>query len=444
MQLCEVIDRLAEVVDGLEPGRLTGVDASRLVKLFDRGERLCEAGKTLVAKRAVETKEWARTGARSPQDWLSGVSGKSPGQEQRTLEAAQGILGCPELEDAVRAGRITAEQAGEIARVSKDHPEAITGLIGKAQTLGFKGFKEACRQIALSSRSREDDQDKARRQRESSYYRTYMDRDGMGRLDGRLAPLEFAKLRSLFCPFEREAFDAARQRGERASEDRYRVDALLAMAQAAHDNFTPPAGNPTSPNQPHGPQELLPTDAHPGGATEPKRRLPAMVIAVIDHAIFARGYALPGERHYIEGIGSVPVSVLEELMQDATIAAVVTKGVDIASVVHLGRFPTALQRTALHVRDPHCVVPGCEQTEHLEIDHIPEYAQTHHTTLPELARECQLHHDQRTYQGAILTGGPGDWHWRPPPHEGPFQPPPPGWIGGPFDDQPTTTPGPSP
>ncbi|HEX4863200.1 MAG TPA: hypothetical protein VFV02_03955, partial [Acidimicrobiales bacterium] len=180
-------------------------------------------------------------------------------------------------------------------------------------------------------------------------------------------------------------------------------------------------------------------------APKPKRKVPAMLIAVIDHAIFARGYALPGERHYIEGIGPVPVALLEELVtQDAFLAAVVIKGTDIARAVHMGRYPTALQRTALHVRDPHCVIPGCEQSEHLEIDHIPEYAQTHHTTLPELARECQLHHDQRTYQGAVLSGSPGNWHWQPPPHEGPFQPPPPGWTGGPFDDQPATTPGPGP
>jgi len=437
MQLCEVIDRLAEVVDGLEPGRLSGVDASRLVILFDHGKRLCEAGKGLAARRAVETKEWTKTGARSPQQWLSDVSGGSPGEAQRTLEAADGLVEHPELDRAVRAGEITSEQAGEIARVTKDHPEAVAGLIGKAKSLGYKGFREACRQVALSSHSREEDQAKARRQRESSYFRAYMESDGMGRLDGRLAPLEFAKFRSLFSPFEREAFDHARQQGRHDSDNRYRVDALIAMAQAAHDNTTTPAGDPVEQPDEHLP--LPETDP----ASKPKRRLPATVIAVIDHAIFERGHALPGERHYIEGIGPVPVSVFEELMQDAILAAVITKGTDIARAVHLGRHPTALQRTALHVRDPHCVIPGCEQTEHLEIDHIPEYAQTHHTTLPELARECQLHHDQRTYQGATLTGSPGDWHWQPPPPEGPFPTAPPGWTGGPFDDQPTTT-GPSP
>jgi hypothetical protein len=39
------------------------------------------------------------------------------------------------------------------------------------------------------------------------------------------------------------------------------------------------------------------------------------------------------------------------MMADAFLAAVVTDGVDVRSVVHLGRNDTAHQRTALEVRD---------------------------------------------------------------------------------------------
>lgn len=427
MQLFEVIDRLAEAVDGLEPGRLSGGDASNLLKLFDRGERLCAAGKTVLAKRAAETKEWARTGARSPQHWLSEVSGESPGQAQRTLETADQLAEYPELDEAVRGGEITAGQASEIARAAKDHPNAIKHLIEQAKTRGYKGFKEACRQVALSSHSREEDQAKAQRQRESRYCRMWTDRDGAGRLDARMAPVEFATFRSFFSPFEREAFDAARQKGEHEPTDRYRADALVAMAEAANANRT--AATVESSDQPDELQQLLASDSDEAGPAKSNTKLPAMVIAVIDHAVFERGFALPGERHYIEGIGSVPIQHIEELMQDALIAALVMKGSDVGRGVHLGRHPTALQRTALHVRDPECVIPGCEETEHLEIDHIPEWNQTHHTTVTELARECSLHHDQRTYQGAILSGGPGNWEWQPPRTDGPFDDPPPTSAG---------------
>ena len=433
MQLSEVIERLAEAVDGLEPGRLTGADASRLLELFERGSRLCEAGKTLVAGRAAECREWARTGASSPRDWLSGVSGTSPGQAQRTLDTAGRLADQPELADALKSGEISSDQADEISRVIADHPDATRFLIDQAKQRGHKGFKRACRQVALSSHSREEDQAKARRQRDSQYCRDWIDQDGMAHIDARLAPIEFATWKSFFHPFEQEAFDKARKAGLRDNPDRYRADALVAMAQAAHH-----AGNSTGGD----PLDQLLRDPDETAGDAPRQRLPAMVIAVIDHAVFERGYALPGERHYIEGIGSVPVAHLQELMQDALIAAVVMKGSDVGRAVHLGRYPTALQKTALHIRDPECVIPGCEQDQHLEVDHIPEFNQTHHTTLPELARECPHHHDERTYKGAVLTGGPGRWHWQPPPFEGQFEKPPPGWIGGPFDDQPGAAPAP--
>lgn len=425
MQLSEVVDRLAEVVDGLEPGCLTGADASKLVELFERGQRLCTAGKTLAAGRVAECQEWARNGARTPRDWLSEISGTSPGHAQRMLDTAGRLHDQPELADAMKSGEISPEQADEISKVADEHPDATKFLIGEAKRRGFKGFKKSCRQVALSSRSREEDQDKARRQLEMQYYRDSIDADGMGRIDARLAPLEFAAWKSLFSPFEREAFENANRQGRREPNDRYRAEALLAMGRAAG-----PVASITDPAD-----QLLEDEA----SSTTKQKLPAMVVAVIDHEVFQRGYALPGERHYIEGIGPVPVAHLEELMRDAFIAAVVMKGTDPRRVVHMGRHPTALQKTVLHVRDPECVIPGCEQDQHLEIDHIPEFEKTRHTTLSELARECAHHHDQRTYQGAVLTGSPGNWRWQPPPFEGQFDKPPPGWVGGPFDDQPQPT-----
>lgn len=151
---------------------------------------------------------------------------------------------------------------------------------------------------------------------------------------------------------------------------------------------------------------------------------------VVDYQALLRGHTEAGEVCYVEGLGAVPVAVARELMKDAFVAAVLKDGVDIRRVVHFGRRPTRLQTTALRVRDPRCVVPGCEATEGLEVDHIPEWERTHHTTLDELARECAFHHDQRTYQGATLTGGSGHWQWTPPP-PGPFDE-----LPGPFGKPP--------
>jgi len=106
---------------------------------------------------------------------------------------------------------------------------------------------------------------------------------------------------------------------------------------------------------------------------------------------------------------------------DAFYAAVITRGVDIVNVAHLGRTVTAEQRTALQLRDPTCVVPGCTTSTGLEIDHTTSatgWADTRRTTLDQLARLCHHHHQRKTHHGYTLTGTPGTWHWRPPPsHE---------------------------
>lgn len=104
MTLSELLDELAEAVQGLEPDRVAGVDAARLVTLFERGERLCAARKTLMAARAVDCRQWAGKGARSPQEWLSEISGVPVATAQRTLLTAEQGDGAPRAggRDAIR------------------------------------------------------------------------------------------------------------------------------------------------------------------------------------------------------------------------------------------------------------------------------------------------------------------------------------------------------
>jgi hypothetical protein len=139
-----------------------------------------------------------------------------------------------------------------------------------------------------------------------------------------------------------------------------------------------------------------------------------MVIVRINHAALVRGTCRPGERCEIEGIGPVSVAAVRSMMPDAFVAAVVTDGVDIRGVAHLGRSVTAIQRTALYARDRECVVPGCHVTTRLEIDHVEEWAATHVTRLDALARLCHYHHFLKTHDGWRLHGPPGQWTFTPP------------------------------
>src|SRR5579875_896087 len=224
---------------------------------------------------------------------------------------------------------------------------------------------------------------------------------------------------------------------DQPGDDQPGDDQLLGVTDAPPASPPPPSAVPPSavpPNAVPPGAEASDAVAHGLSARPAGRRVPVEVVVVVDYQALIRGHTQDGEVCYVEGFGPVPVAVARRFMQDSFVAVVLKNGVDIRKVVHLGRRPTRMQMTALRVRDPRCVVPGCESTEGLEVDHIPEWEHTHHTTLDELARECAFHHDQRTYQGATLTGGPGHWHWTPPPPRtlreppptGPIPPPPPG------------------
>jgi hypothetical protein len=136
----------------------------------------------------------------------------------------------------------------------------------------------------------------------------------------------------------------------------------------------------------------------------------------VDLDALRRGSLGPGEVCEIPGVGPVPVQTARDLLGDALCDLVITNGVDVTTVCHLGRsIPTALN-TALLERDRHCVVPGCDLTEGLERDHwIVAFAQGGPATIENLARLCGHHHYLRTHQGFELLGGPGRWRWLPPP-----------------------------
>lgn len=101
---------------------------------------------------------------------------------------------------------------------------------------------------------------------------------------------------------------------------------------------------------------------------------------------------------------------------DAFLAAVVTKGVDVVSVAHLGRRPTAHQQTGLEWRIPECTTLGCNATLRLENDHRAPWAATKVTLLSCLDPLCKRGHDRKTYKGWALVEGTGK---RPmvPPHD---------------------------
>ena len=108
----------------------------------------------------------------------------------------------------------------------------------------------------------------------------------------------------------------------------------------------------------------------------------------------------------IVGVGPVPVRIARELLGDAILKLVITKGVDVVNVTHLGRGATAAQRVALLWTSPKCANVACS-SQFVQIDHRDPWANTHHTRLDELDHLCPHDHRLKTNDGWSLVPGTG-------------------------------------
>jgi hypothetical protein len=157
------------------------------------------------------------------------------------------------------------------------------------------------------------------------------------------------------------------------------------------------------------------TGSRPAGPVPPQRWSNPRYLALlrIDAAALRRGRVDGGELCEIAGVGPVPVSVARDLLGEAIVKLVITRGVDVANVTHLGRGPTTAQEIALMWTTPTCTAEGCHRRR-IEYDHRKPWAQTRHTRLDELDPLCEFHHDLKTRLGWALVPGTGKRAFVPP------------------------------
>jgi hypothetical protein len=365
---------LRERVSALEPGRLTGEDAAALVEVFVEGERLCAAGKALVARRAEDSNQWRREGHRSVAHWMAVKTGESVGKAVATMETARRLDELPATREAFCAGRLSETQANEIASAAAAAPAAENDLLRTASESTVSELRDRCRRVkAAAAVDAPDAYERIRRRR---YLKHWTDRDGAMRLEALLTVDDGALVIAALDARRQKIFTQARKEGRREPFEAYAADALVDLARGDHNG---PA---------------------------------AMVHIQVDHDALVRGHLEPGEICEVPGIGPLPLPAAQRLAGDAVLKALVTKGVDVTNVVHLGRTIPAHVRTALETRDPKCVKPGCDMRHGLEIHHwrIP-YVEEQCARLENLARLCRFHHVQATHHGFHLGGGPGAWTW---------------------------------
>jgi hypothetical protein len=145
---------------------------------------------------------------------------------------------------------------------------------------------------------------------------------------------------------------------------------------------------------------------------KPGRKLagrPTQIMIRIDIDTLLRGRPLDGELCEIAGIGPIPVSAVEDILasDNPFLIGIMTRGRDIVGVAHLGRRPTAHQRSALDFIHPTCAAAGCNARTGLQYDHRIDWAKTKYTLYDQLDRLCTRCHDLKTHRNWALVSGRG-------------------------------------
>jgi hypothetical protein len=353
------------------------------------------------------------------------------GAAKDALATGEKLRELPVLSAAARRGELSAAQVAPIVNAAAANPAAEERLVEKARRSSLGELRDECARVKAAAEP--DDEARHAAIHRRRFLRQRRCADGSGEIQYRSTLDEVAEIMAVVRGYGNQAFDLARREGRSEPEEAYLADGLLAAARVAGAAATstgtaatsgtrtgtdeepeaPPGSSPHDGDAPSGGGGATTTDASAGRGTAAggrvRKPVPAKILVHIDWDALLRGWPIESEVCEIAGLGPVPVSVVRAMMAsgDAFLAGVVTKGVDVATVFHLGRRPTVYQGTALDWLSPTCTTEGCNGAVRLETDHREDWARTKVTLLRWLERHCRSCHHKKTRFGWALVHGHG-------------------------------------
>ena len=373
---------MRELVAEFDPHTVALCEAPDMWRAADRVERLAAAVKVLLAPRVEQAGMWKRTGHKSAAEQLAADAGTSVPAAQSLLDTSKRIASQPKTERALRAGELSGRKAELVAHAVDVVPDAADRLLELATSNAPVGkLRQACVE-AKASVGRDESHARIRKERSA---REYTDDEGVWHFHARGTVDDGARFRAAWEPIVDELFRAAHQQGRREPREAYAFDALIELARRA----------------------AQPTESK---SAKQARRQPSpkfLGLVRVDHAALARGAVDDGEVCEIAGLGPIPVSTARDLLGDAILKVVLTKGQQVANVTSLRRSPTMAQQVALWWQAPACQVIDCTRTRRLENDHRDEWCKTHVTDVETLDPLCGHHHWLKTVLGWALVEGTG-------------------------------------
>jgi hypothetical protein len=282
----------------------------------------------------------------------------------------------------MRAGKLSASKAKLVSKAAKVAPECEDGLL----ELATKAPLAKVRKASLQAKASVGIDDTHARIHTERSLREYTDDEGAWVLHAR-GPLEAGQaFRDAITPIIDKYFKTRRAPEDREPREAYAFDALI---------------------------ELV-TREGPADGEKPRSSGRYLGLIRADLEAMQRGHVEGEEVCEIAGLGPIPVRVAKDLLGDAVLKLVITKGVDVANVTHLGRAATIAQKSALWWQSPECDRLACTRTQRLQIDHDTGWTDTHTTRVDDSNRLCDHDHDLKTYFGWALVEGTGKREMVPP------------------------------
>jgi hypothetical protein len=375
---------IARMVGGLVPEDVRLGDANDVWASFDRIERLAAAAKTLLAARVDEAGDWKRAGARSAADHMAKVGGTTAHVARRSLETSKQVAELPVVADALRGGLLSGVQADAIAGAAAVDPSAAAYLVRKAKTTNVGELRAEC--LRTKAAADPDPDATHRRIHAERCGRFYTDREGGRHLVARGTVDRVSRIEKALEPLVDDLLKAAWAEGRREPREAYVFDALVMLAEQ---------------------------DPVVEGTTNRSPKPRNMALLHVPFEALVRGAIEGEEMCEIVGAGPVPIRTARDLLGESILKLVITKGVDVVNVVHLGRGPTAAQRIALLWTSPKCSNVECSRMM-VEVDHNEPWADKQETVLGNLDPLCRHEHDLKTNHCWSLVEGTGRRAFVPP------------------------------
>jgi hypothetical protein len=378
--LAELIGEVRDRLAGFDPALTSARDCLDMVGVLSELEHSTSGALALAARRVARTDLWSKRGDRSAAHWLARRTGMAIADAVRLLETAEVAEAAPATMAALKNGDVSTREANATGKAEAADPQAGAELVRRAaqpERLSIREIEQDSARIvhAASGDTEAERAEKVRRKR-SLRIGSAGDGSSWVHLNGPTA--DIARLEATLKPIIDGIFHDARREGRREPFEAYAYDALLTLAD--RDNNTA---------------------SRTGGGD---RCRDAKVIVRADLAALDRGHVEPGEVCEIAGHGPIAVTEAWRIIDGgAFVAGIVTDGTDITALQHLGRRPTALQRTVLEWETAGtCAVEGCTNHAAIEIDHVQDWADTHLTHIEHLAALCRTCHATKTYDGYRL------------------------------------------